>query len=44
MATWISRQAQVNNYLVDCLGFEKDDMQWSDLTDEQKNECEEFNS
>lgn len=37
-------QDKVNNYIVDVLGCDENDMSWSDLTDDQKKECEEFNS
>jgi len=39
----IMTQAQINNYIVDCLGMEANELKWEDLTEGQKGECKNFN-
>ncbi len=37
------KATEVNNYIVDVLGFEENELYWSELTEEQKAECRDYN-
>lgn len=37
-------QIKVNNYIIDCMGLEKNELTFQNLTESQKQECIEFNS
>ncbi len=37
------KTTEVNNYIIDVLGYEESELEWNDLTEEQKEECRDYN-
>ena len=36
-------EEEFSNYIIDVLGFEKNEIEWEDLNESQKKECYEYN-